>query len=145
MEEAEKKKQAEAAKEYVKNFNKYVDETEEIIPDTKIPKNLKKEIVNGLTKPVSYDEANRPLDIIGDFMNKGGYEARFKMAYILKLTEGFTKMENISAKTAEKKAVKSLDRLLRTKPTSTGFTSDESDQYVGSIEDDLKEFDEFLG
>lgn len=134
-----------AAKKYKEDFNKYVSEVKEVIPETSIPLSMKKELIAGLTKPVSYDENDRPLDIVSDYLYNGGYEARFKLAYLIKHTEGLTKMDKLSAKQAEKSVTKRLGKYL-SKPSTSGasFSKDESLDLGLSIDKDLEGFDDII-
>jgi len=108
-----------------KEFKDFVMKTTEVIPETKIAPKLKTEIYDGLTKAVSYNKDNQPLDIIGDALTKGGYEARFKLAYLIKLTDGLKNMDILSAKKAEKSTYKKLDTLLKTPSDQVAFSKDD--------------------
>ena len=108
-----------------KEFKDFVSKTIEVIPETKINPKLKSEIYDGLIKPVSYTKDNQPLDIIGDTLTKGGYEARFKLAYLIKLTDGLKNMDILSAKKAEKSAYKKLDNLLKVPSDQVAFAKDD--------------------
>ena len=108
-----------------KEFKDFVNKTVEVIPETKITPKLKSEIYDGLIKPVSYTKDNQPLDIIGDTLTKGGYEARFKLAYLIKLTDGLKNMDILSAKKAEKSAYKKLDNLLKVPSDQVAFVKDD--------------------
>ena len=108
-----------------KEFKDFVSKTIEVIPETKINPKLKSEIYDGLIKPVSYTKDNQPLDIIGDTLTRGGYEARFKLAYLIKLTDGLKNMDILSAKKAEKSAYKKLDNLLKVPSDQVAFAKDD--------------------
>jgi hypothetical protein len=107
-----------------KDFKEFVLKTTEVIPATKIAPKLKNEIYEGLKRPVSQTEDGRGLDIIGDILYKGGDEARFKLAYLIKITDGLKNMDILSAKKAEKGIIARLDKELRTPVDTLAFTKE---------------------
>ena len=120
-----RKQESEFAKQQ-QEFKKFVDTISEIIPGEKLTPKLKKEVNDALNKPVSYDEAGNPRNIIGDFFAKEGNKGAFKLAYLLKITEGFTKMDGLSVSKAKKETTSKLGQLLQTPSSSLSFTKDES-------------------
>lgn len=122
-EEYSKAKQAEetAAKEGLKNLQTYINTTKEIIPGLTIPKKLKDELYDKLTKPVSTrkytgtdgKEYERPLDIVDDFLVNATVEDRATLAYYIMITDKFKKHDMLSTKKAKSNTEKQLEDSLR--------------------------------
>lgn len=117
---AAKAAQAKAEKESVDKLNKIVKETKELIPGLQIPQAMKNNIVKGLTQPVAYTEDNRPLDIISKYLYDNPIDGRFKLAYLLTVTDGMKKMNVLENKKAKSNAFKDLESALRA--TDSGGT-----------------------
>lgn len=118
-----------AEKEAVEKLNKIVKDTKELIPGMQIPQTLKNNIVKGLTQPVAYTEDNRPLDIISKYLYDNPIDGRFKLAYILTVTDGMKKMGVLENKKAKSNAFKDLESALRVKDNggAVGFDEDDAD------------------
>lgn len=118
-----------AEKEAVEKLNKIVKDTKELIPGMQIPQTLKNNIVKGLTQPVAYTEDNRPLDIISKYLYDNPIDGRFKLAYILTVTDGMKKMSVLENKKAKSNAFKDLESALRVKDNggAVGFDEDDAD------------------
>jgi hypothetical protein len=108
----QKESQEKSEKEAVDKLNKVVKETKELIPGMQIPQTLKNDIIKGLTQPVAFTEDNRPLDIISKFLYDNPIDGRFKLAYILKVTDGMKKMNVLESKKARSNAFKDLQNAL---------------------------------
>lgn len=123
----QQKAQEKAEKDAVDKLNKIVKETKELIPGMQIPQALKTEIVKGLTQPVAFTEDNRPLDIISKFLYDNPIDGRFKLAYILKVTDGMKKMNVLESKKARSNAFKDLQNALSQGDNggSLGFDGDD--------------------
>jgi len=121
------KAQEKAEKEAVEKLNKIVKETKELIPGMQIPQTLKNNIVKGLTQPVAHTEDGRPLDIISKYLYDNPIDGRFKLAYILSVTDGMKKMGVLENKKAKSNAFKDLENALRVKDNggSVGFGEDD--------------------
>lgn len=108
-----KKAQEKAEKEARQNLDKIVKETKEIIPGLTIPVNIKNQIVKGLTQPVAYTEDKRPLDIISKYLYDNPIEGRFKLAYLLAVTDNMKKMSVLENKKAKRDVFKGLEEALK--------------------------------
>lgn len=124
-----KKSQEKADKDALDKLNKIVKETKELIPGMQIPQTLKNNIIKGLTQPVGFTEDNRPLDIISKYLYDNPIDGRFKLAYILSVTDGMKKMSVLENKKAKSNAFKDLEAAMRTKDSggSVGFGEDDDD------------------
>lgn len=109
---AQKAAQEKAEKDAMDKLNKVVKETKELIPGMQIPQTLKNNIIKGLTQPVGYTDDNRPLDIISKYLYENPIEGRFKLAYILSVTDGMKKMNVLESKKARSNAFKDLQNAL---------------------------------
>lgn len=136
------KEAEETNKNIRKEFNDYVAKTKEVIPGMTITSDMRKELVKGLTKPVSQDAEGNPLDLVGDYLSKGGYEARYKLAYLLKVTDGFKDMSKLSASKAKKDTTRKLEDLLNSPSTDMEFTKENSDGDAQNF--DLDGLDKYL-
>lgn len=118
---------AKAEKDAVDKLNKIVKETKELIPGLQIPQTLKNNIVKGLTQPVGYTEDNRPLDIISKYLHDNPIEGRFKLAYLLSVTDGMKNMKVLENKKAKSNAFKELEEAIKFKDQGgvVGFNDDE--------------------
>lgn len=118
---------AKAEKDAVDKLNKIVKETKELIPGLQIPQTLKNNIVKGLTQPVGYTEDNRPLDIISKYLHDNPIEGRFKLAYLLSVTDGMKNMKVLENKRAKSNAFKELEEAIKFKDQGgvVGFNDDE--------------------
>ena len=118
---------AKAEKDAVDKLNKIVKETKELIPGLQIPQALKNNIVKGLTQPVGYTEDNRPLDIISKYLHDNPIEGRFKLAYLLSVTDGMKNMKVLENKKAKSNAFKELEEAIKFKDQGgvVGFNDDE--------------------
>ena len=110
--------QAKQREESLKNLREFSQKTKEIIPNTTIPKKLKDEIYNGMTKPVSTTDDGTPLDIVGDFLHKGDLQDRYKLSYLLKVTNGLKDFNKLSAAKGKSSAIKELEDSLKTSDIS---------------------------
>jgi type VI protein secretion system component VasK len=117
-----------------KEFKAYIEKLDEVIPGEKLTPKLKKEVNDLLIKPVSYDEAGNPRNIIGDFFAKEGNKGAFKLAYLLKITEGFTKMDNLSVSKAKKDVTSKVAKLLQTPSSAMSFTKEDSTNIIDDID-----------
>lgn len=122
---------AKAEKDAVDKLNKIVKETKELIPGLQIPQTLKNNIVKGLTQPVGYTEDNRPLDIISKYLHDNPIEGRFKLAYLLSVTDGMKNMKVLENKKAKSNAFKELEEAIKFKDQGgvVGFNDDEDTQW----------------
>ena len=127
----QKKLQEKAEKDAQDKLNKIVKETTEIIPGMKIPNPLKQTIIKGLTQPVAYTEDKRPLDIISKYLHDNPIDGRFKLAYLLTITDGMKKMNVLENKKAKANAFKELENALRYKEEggTVGFGETESKNF----------------
>ena len=105
---------AKAEKEAMDKLNKIVKDTKELIPGLQIPQTLKNNIVKGLTQPVAFTKEKQPLDIISKYLYENPIEGRFKLAYILSVTDGLTKMGVLENKKAKSNAFKDLENAMKT-------------------------------
>lgn len=96
----------------LENLKQFATNTKEIIPGSIISKKTRDEIFNGMTKPVSTTEDGMPLDIVGDFLHKGTVEDRYKLSYILKLTDGLKDLSKLSTKQVKSKIIAELESAL---------------------------------
>jgi len=126
---AAKKAQEKADKDAVDKLNKIVKDTKELIPGMQIPQTLKNNIIKGLTQPVGFTEDKRPLDIISKYLYDNPIDGRFKLAYILSVTDGMKKMDVLENKKAKRNAFKDLENAMRTKDSGgpVGFDEDDED------------------
>lgn len=126
---AQKKTQEKSEKEAIDKLNKIVKDTKEIIPGLQIPQVIKNNIIKGLTQPVAYTEDNRPLDIISKFLYDNPIEGRVKLAYLLSVTEGLSKMGVLENKKAKKDAWKNLSDSIKFKEDGGGRTEEDGVQF----------------
>lgn len=124
-----KKAQEKSEKEAIDKLNKIVKDTKEIIPGLQIPQVIKNTIIKGLTQPVAYTEDNRPLDIISKFLYDNPIEGRVKLAYLLSVTEGLSKMGVLENKKAKKDAWKNLSDSIKFKEDGGGRVEEEGVQF----------------
>ena len=106
---------AKSEKEAVDKLNKIVKETKELIPGLQIPQTLKNNIIKGLTQPVGYTEDKRPLDIISKYLYENPIDGRFKLAYLLSVTDGMKNMKVLENKKAKNNAFKELEAAMKFK------------------------------
>jgi hypothetical protein len=66
-----------------------------------------------MTKPVSQTEDGTPLDIVGDFLHKGSIEDRFKLSYLIKVTNGLKDFSKLSTKKAKSAVIAELESTLK--------------------------------
>lgn len=127
----QKEAAAKAEKDAVDKLNKIVKDTKELIPGMQIPQTLKNNIIKGLTQPVGYTDDNRPLDIISKYLHENPIEGRFKLAYILSVTDGMKNMKVLENKKAKSNAFKELEEAIKFKDQGgvVGFNDDEDTQW----------------
>ena len=124
---AAQKAHAKSEKEAIDKLNKIVKDTKEIIPGLQIPQTLKNNIVKGLTQPAGFTEDKRPLDIISKYLYENPIEGRFKLAYLLSVTENLSKMGVLENKKARKSAFEDLANTLKFKDDGGVITDDGND------------------
>ena len=122
-----KKAREKADKEAIETLNKLAKETKEVIPGLQIPPNVRNNIIKGLTSPVGYNERNQPLDIISKYLHDNPIEGRFKLAYLLTVTDNFQKMNVLENKAAKKEAFKQIENLMKVR---------ENEGPISNIDDD---------
>lgn len=115
---AQKKAQEKAEKESISKLNQIAKDTKELIPGLVIPQTLKNNIIKGLTSPVAFTEDKRPLDIISKYLHDNPIEGRFKLAYILSVTEGLKKMTVLENKKVKRDAWNNLAESIKFKETA---------------------------
>lgn len=108
------KKQQEYEKKSLEHLNKFASEIKEIVPGIPINSTQSSKIVKGLTQPVSYTQDNRPLDTISKYLYENPVEGRFKIAYLLEITNGLQDMSKLNVK-ASNKAINQLAKVLNSK------------------------------
>jgi len=116
-----KEQEESKAKENLKNLQTYLNTTKEIIPGLVIPKKIKDELYDKLTKPVSSKKIigndgksyDRPLDIVDDFLVNATVEDRATLGYYIMITEKFKKHDILSAKKAKTNAEKQFEDAVR--------------------------------
>lgn len=124
------KKKTAAIEAQQKEYKEFVGALEEILPGEKLTPRIKKEVDTALTKPVSYDENGNPRNIISDFFAKEGSKGAFKIAYLLKVTEGLKNMDKLSAAKAKKETMNKISKVLTTPSSSLSFTKEETNDIV---------------
>lgn len=144
--EADRQAKAEAAKarekaekESIDTLNKIVKDTKEVIPGMNIPINIKNKIVKGLTSPVAYTEDKRPLDIISKYLHDNPIDGRFKLAYLLTVTDNMNKMDVLENKKAKRSAMKDLEESLKYKENG-GSLGDSDPKFQTKFDLDNWEF-----
>lgn len=118
------KKQQEIEESNRQEFKRLVKETKEVVPGLNIPPSIKNKVVKGLTEPVGFTEDKRPLDIISKYLHDNPIDGRFKLAYLLTLTDNLNKMDKLESKQTKKNVMKQLEESMKSK--DTGTTNDES-------------------
>jgi hypothetical protein len=131
--QAEANKKAE--RQALESLNKIANDTKEIIPGIVVTPKLRSEVVRGLTQPVGYTEDNRPLDIISKYLYDNPVDGRFKLAYLLKITDDLKDLNKVTVK-AKNTAVRDLAKVLSSK--DLGLTGQvefrETDNSVGKFD-----------
>lgn len=115
------KESEENAKEQLKSLKTFLGTTKEIVPGKTISQKEKDEIFNGLTKPVSSmritgpdgKQQDRPLNIIEDFLVNSTIEDKAKLAYYIRITEGFKKHDTFSVKKVKTQVEKEFEEAVR--------------------------------
>lgn len=121
----QKKNTEKADKIAMETLNKLAKETKEVIPGLQIPINVRNSIVKGLTTPVGYNERNQPLDIISKYLHDNPIEGRFKLAYLLTVTDNFSKMNVLENKAAKKEAFKQIENLMKVRENEGASSIDD--------------------
>lgn len=113
--ELSKQKQQELeqqAQETLQNYRKTIDSTDEFIKGHKLSKDIKDKIYELGTKPVSDKQGNQ-MTALQKFISDDPIQAEAKLNYLYLITDGFTKMDNITySKTAKSTAVRELQERL---------------------------------
>jgi hypothetical protein len=143
--EEQKKAHAEALKEAQKvrkeslqKLENYISNTKEIIPGQPISKTVKDKVYKNLVTPVktvkykddSGKEVEKGLDKVDAFFYDEGAIGRYKLAYLLEITENLTKLDMLSTKKAVSKAQAALEDSLRTSDIKK-FQSFSTDDFKG--------------
>lgn len=127
-----------AAIESRKAFSKAVDDTDEILPNSKIPKSLKKKMKSlVLDSNVEYN-GERTTELNKYILENGDAAYKF-MAYAYAVTEGFTKMDAFG-KVYTSKANKDLGRLIKAEDKSRVTGSKGNTNSDMSISDEADAF-----
>lgn len=105
-------------------FKKLVKETKEVIPGLNIPANIKNKVVKGLTEPVAYTDDKRPLDIISNYLHENPIDGRFKLAYLLTVTDNLNKMDKLENKQTKKNVMKQLEESMKVKDKGGSLNDD---------------------
>lgn len=135
---AQQKAREKAEKDSIDQLNKIVKDLKEIVPGLPININTKNKIVKELTQPVGYTEDKRPLDRISKYLHDNPIEGRVKLAYLLEITDNFTKMNVLENKKAKKEIFKGLENAMKFK--ETGGNLDDEDQFKDKFDLDNWEF-----
>lgn len=118
------------AEEDAKELRTYVNTVKEIIPGKQITPKLRKEILDGVTKPVYTDEkTGQSYNYLGDFIRRQGQKGVAKLVYILKTTKDLEDTETISTSKARKSVVDKLSKSLSQNHGNIGFAKDDSKDY----------------
>lgn len=126
QQEAARKKAEEESKE----LRTYVNTIKEIIPGKQITPKLRKEILDGVTKPVYTDEkTGQSYNYLGDFIRRQGQKGIAKLVYILKTTKDLEDTETISTSKARKSVVDKLSKSLSQNHGNIGFAKDDSKDF----------------
>ena len=126
QQEAARKKAEEDAKE----LRTFVNTVKEIIPGKQITPKLRKEILDGVTKPVYTDEkTGQSYNYLGDFIRRQGQKGIAKLVYILKTTKDLEDTETISTSKARKSVVDKLSKSLNQNQGNVGFAKDDGKDF----------------
>ena len=136
---AQKQAQIDADKESIKSLNKIVKDTKEVIPGLKIPVNIKNKVIKGLTQPVAYTEDKRPLDIISKYLHDNPIDGRYKLAYLLTVTDNMSKMDVLENKKTKQNIYKELENSMKFKE-SGGKLEGQDPQFQNKFDLDNWEF-----
>jgi len=130
---AEEVKQNELnAKNQLKQVNKLVTDTTEIIPGVPLTKNTRAEVISSMTKPIGYDEAGNPVSKIMQVRGEDPIAFEMKLHYLFNLTDGFKDFSKVTSatKTAVTKTLAS--RLQTSNPKHGGRSVRVSDDNKNS-------------
>lgn len=97
----------------VKNYEKVVSETKEIIPGLKLAEKEQKDVLNKIINPIGIDGFGNPVSYIANLRNEDPYRFDTAITYLASITKGFTDWSKIT-KAGETKATKSLENVLNT-------------------------------
>ena len=126
---AEAKKAQEKAETDARNkLDKFIKDTNEIIPGLNIPQSIKTKIVKGLTEPVGYTESNQPLDLLSKYLYDNPVEGRARLAYLLIATDNMKNMGILESKKTRNKVFNELVTAVK----STKETGASGNQITGS-------------
>lgn len=119
----ETKKEQEARKienaNIVKQYQKVVSETKEIIPGLKLDEKIQKDVLSKITNPIGIDGNGNPVSYINNIRNEDPYKFDTAITYLATLTKGFTDWSKV-IKTVATGTVKDLENKLNTSaPKST--------------------------
>lgn len=133
--EAYKKHQTDLA-----NIKTSVTNIEKLIPNSNLNPKVKDELFNLVTTPVA--EINgQQVNGIFKYINENPIEANIKLAYVYKITNGFTDFTTFASKKSTSNASKKLESVLKNIQTNPdifgGSSSSDTDGYFGNDDYDI--------
>ena len=129
-----------AQKQQVDNLDKYLSDTDEIIPQIKMSQAIKDKIKKNLTTPVGYDENNNPINKVGKYSRENPIQFEVILNYIYEATNEFKDWSSLS-KAGKRSAIKemevaarSIDSNRSSNTTNTRVRKGGSDGLMGAID-----------
>lgn len=124
--------------EQMEEFNKTLENTNEVIPGVKVNNNLKETIRKNITTPVAYDQNGNPVNKIGKYRAENPIDFEIKLNYLFEATKGFTDF-NIFGKKGKSQAIKELEEAARVQDNrASGKTS--KPNMDGNVKDTINDF-----
>lgn len=103
----------EMQKKEIERLDKYLDETEEIIPNIKIPKVIKDKIKANLTTPVAQDEYGNQFNKVGLYRANNPMQFEVVLNYLFEVTNEFKDWSALG-KAGKRSALKELEDAAKT-------------------------------
>lgn len=129
--ERQLKAQQEEAVKTRKEFKKFIDTVDVLGPDIKVTEKLRRQLYDGMTKPVYTDEHGNTYDVLSNFLREEGYKGRAVLTAMILETGGLKKnLDKLSKKAGEKDVLQKYDKLFKTN-TDAQFAKTEG---TGAVE-----------
>lgn len=137
--------QKEAQEKQLNEFKELVEKTETIIKGETLNKTTREKIFNLATQSAGVDKNGNPITAFQKSYMENPNDMEIKLNYLYAVTDGFTKMENLSrSDKAKTKAIQDLDKKLQQErnnmvgKTSTGKTNNNNKPDILSALDMFK-------
>jgi len=124
--------------EQIEEFNKTLENTNEVIPGIKVNNNLKETIRKNITTPVAYDQQGNPVNKIGKYRAENPIDFEIKLNYLFEATKGFTDF-NLFGKKGKSQAIKELEEAARVQDSRASGKGSKT-SVDGNVKDTINDF-----